>query len=170
MVGGVHLSTRTFGTGSFGRLVLTGLALMSIGALAMVLTYVVLWVVGRVSDIPLVALQMQIVTPFEVPHFVGWQIFINLLSFLLFLVIVRLTPLAGYHGAEHKVVHAIERYGYATAEQARAMPRAHRRCGTTLLAGILPAFLIAAPLLVVMPGLVNIIYFRDILTDMNSSS
>ncbi len=153
LVGGVHLSTRSFGTGSFGRLFVTGLAMVSIGATAVVLTYVIVWAVGRATGTPLAELRMQLVGPFEVPHFVAWDIFMNLLSFAVFLTVVRLTPLAGYHAAEHKVVHAIERYGYVTLELARSMPRAHRRCGTTLLAGILPAMLIAAPLALVAPGL-----------------
>ena len=58
MMGGVHLSTRTFGTGSGGRLFLTGLTLMSIGALGMVLTYVILWLVGPVVGAPLVELRV----------------------------------------------------------------------------------------------------------------
>ncbi len=159
MMGGVHLSTRAFGTGSGGRLFLTGLTLMSIGALGMVLTYVILWLVGPVVGAPLVELRLQVVGPWEVSGFVGWEIFMNLLTFFSFLIVIRLTPLVGYHAAEHKVVHAIERYGHPTLELARAMPRAHRRCGTTLLAGILPAFLIAAPLGFVAPGLALMVVF-----------
>ncbi len=164
MVGGVHLSTRTFGTGSFTRLFLTGFALISIGAFAMVLTYVALWVIGRAANVSLVELWMQVVGPFEMPDLIMWQVFANLLSFFLFLVVVRLTPLAGYHGAEHKVVHAIERYGYPTLALARDMPRVHRRCGTTLLAGILPAFLIAAPLAMVKPMLALLVVFLGWMT------
>ncbi len=164
MVNGVHLSTRTFGTGSFTRLFLTGFTLMSIGAFAMVLTYVALWVIGRAANVSLIELWMQVVGPFEMPGLLMWQIFTSLLSFLLFLVVVRLTPLAGYHGAEHKVVHAIERYGYPTLALARDMPRIHRRCGTTLLAGILPAFLIAAPLAVVEPMLALLVVFLGWMT------
>lgn len=157
MVGGVHLSTGAFGTGSFWQLFITGLALVSIGAGAMVLSYIILWEIGRVVGLPLIAVHLQLLSPMAVPGFVGWEIFINVLVFASFLVIVRLTPLAGYHGAEHKVVHAIERYGFPTLELSRRMPRPHKRCGTTLLAGILPAFLIAAPLLIIMPGLALIV-------------
>jgi len=151
MVGGVHLATRSFGTGTFGRLVATGMLMASLGAGAVTLTYLVLWLLGRLTGIPLVEFRLQIVAPGQLPYGVLWQILSNLLDFAFFLLLVRLTPLAGYHAAEHKVVHAIERYGYATPELARAMPRSHRRCGTTLLAGILPALLIASPLLYVRP-------------------
>ncbi len=157
VVGGVHLSTSTFGTASFWRLAGTGLALMVMGGTALVLSYVVLWIIGQATDIPLVEMQLQIAGPAVATSYVASQIFVNLVTFFLFLLVVRLTPLAAYHGAEHKVVHAIERYGYPPREIAREMPRVHRRCGTTLLAGILPAFLIAAPLLLVRPALAIVV-------------
>jgi len=157
VVGGVHLSTSTLGTASFWRLVVTGLALMAMGGVALVLSYVVLWMIEQVTGTPLVEVLLQVVAPTAGVQYVIWQIVGNLVTFFLFLVVVRLTPLAAYHGAEHKVVHAIERYGYPTREIAREMPRVHPRCGTTLLAGILPAFLIAAPLLLVAPVLALIV-------------
>jgi len=147
----VHLSTSTFGTASFWQLGLTGLALVSIGSLALAASYVVLWTIGQLSGLPLAEVHLQVIGPAVGPAYVGWEIFANLVAFFLFLVAVRLTPLASYHGAEHKVVSAIERYGYVTEELAREMPRVHPRCGTTLLAGILPAFLIAVPLLMLAP-------------------
>ena len=147
LVGGVHLSTGAVGTGSNLQLFATGFMLIALGATASVLTYVTTWTIGEFAGVPLVGLLFQIATPDEIPHYPLWDILINLLTFLAFLVIVRLSPLSGYHAAEHKVVHAIEKYGYPTLETARRMPRAHRRCGTTLLAGILPAMLIAVPLM-----------------------
>ena len=147
MFGGVHLSTGTVGTGSNLQLFATGLTLIGLGTIATVLTYIITWIIGESIGVPLVGLQLQMATPNEIPNYTLWEIILNLLIFLTFLTVVRLSPLAGYHAAEHKVVHAIERYGYPTWEGAQSMPRAHHRCGTTLLAGILPAILIAVPLL-----------------------
>jgi len=122
---------------------------MAMGGAALVLSYVVLWTIEQITGTPLVEVLLQVIAPTAAVQYVIWQ--------FLFLLVVRLTPLSAYHGAEHKVVHAIERYGYPTREMAREMPRVHRRCGTTLLAGILPAFLIAAPLLLVMPVLAVVV-------------
>jgi len=58
-----------------------------------------------------------------------------------------------YHGAEHKVVHALEAGAPLTVEGARPFPTAHPRCGTAFLltviviAAVLFAFLPAATLL-----------------------
>lgn len=52
-----------------------------------------------------------------------------------FLVGLRLNPLAGIHGAEHMVVHAIERGEPLEMNVVKRMPRIHPRCGTNLAAG-----------------------------------
>lgn len=44
----------------------------------------------------------------------------------------RLSPVAGYHAAEHQTVHAIERNEPLTYERVARMPRPHPRCGTNL--------------------------------------
>lgn len=56
------------------------------------------------------------------------------LPVLLFLLGLRALPLAGIHAAEHKVVHAIERYEPLTLQAVKRMPRVHPRCGTNLAA------------------------------------
>ena len=53
---------------------------------------------------------------------------------LLFLLALRLTPMAGIHAAEHQTVWAIERGLDLTPENVAQMPRAHPRCGTNLMA------------------------------------
>ena len=53
---------------------------------------------------------------------------------LLFLLALRLTPMAGIHAAEHQTVWAIERGLDLTPENVSQMPRAHPRCGTNLMA------------------------------------
>ena len=50
--------------------------------------------------------------------------------------LMRLLPLSGTHGAEHMVVHAIERGEELTPEIVARMPRVHPRCGTNLAVGM----------------------------------
>lgn len=54
----------------------------------------------------------------------------------LFLLIMRLAPLAGTHGAEHMTVHAIERGEELTLDVVSRMPRVHPRCGTNLAVAV----------------------------------
>jgi len=51
---------------------------------------------------------------------------------VLFLLGMRLLPLSGTHGAEHQVVHAIEREEALVPSIVRRMPRVHPRCGTNV--------------------------------------
>lgn len=68
------------------------------------------------------------------------------IALIFFFVLMRLSPLSGIHGAEHKVVHAIERGEELTLETVRRMPRVHPRCGTNIAAGLfIFANLFAAP-------------------------
>ena len=54
---------------------------------------------------------------------------------LFLMTLVRFSPVAGYHAAEHQVVHAMERGEPLLVETVRTMPRVHPRCGTNLVAG-----------------------------------
>ncbi|RYG43299.1 DUF1385 domain-containing protein, partial [bacterium] len=56
-------------------------------------------------------------------------------SILIFLIGLRLIPMSGVHGAEHMVVHAMEREEELKLEIIRRMPRVHPRCGTNIAAG-----------------------------------
>ena len=60
--------------------------------------------------------------------------FFAALHALFFLLMFRITPLAGVHAAEHQTVHALERGLPLTPENVAKMPRAHPRCGTNLMA------------------------------------
>lgn len=62
---------------------------------------------------------------------------LNLLPVALFFLQVRLSPIAATHGAEHMVVHAIERGEALRPDIVRRMPRVHPRCGTNLAIGAL---------------------------------
>jgi uncharacterized protein YqhQ len=61
---------------------------------------------------------------------------------LLFFLVMRFTSIGRFHGAEHKVVSAYERYGEVTMKNARASSRLHPRCGTNILVYILIAGLL----------------------------
>jgi CBS domain-containing protein len=65
----------------------------------------------------------------------------------LFLLTLRLTPMAGIHAAEHQTVWAMERGLDLTPENVAQMPRAHPRCGTNLMAlvGLVTIMLQHAP-------------------------
>jgi CBS domain-containing protein len=68
-----------------------------------------------------------------------------MVTMTLYLLLVRLSPIAGYHAAEHQVVHAVERGEPLLVDAVRAMPRVHPRCGTNLVAGLtLFGFLVSA--------------------------
>lgn len=53
--------------------------------------------------------------------------------FLSTLAIIRMSPIAGLHAAEHKTINAIENGLALTLENVRAQPREHNRCGTNLM-------------------------------------
>ncbi len=71
------------------------------------------------------------------------------ISALVFLLLVRATPVAGYHAAEHQTVHAIEQGELLLPANVARMPRAHPRCGTNLMAAsmLFTLFMSAAPML-----------------------
>ncbi len=53
-------------------------------------------------------------------------------TLFLFGLTMRLMPLSGTHGAEHMVVHAMEKGEELTPDIVARMPRVHPRCGTNL--------------------------------------
>ncbi len=63
-------------------------------------------------------------------------------EFLLYLFLLRLTPLSGFHAAEHQVVHLIERGEPLVMRNLQRQPREHPRCGTNLVALIFGAQLL----------------------------
>ncbi len=89
-----------------------------------------------------------------------WLDLLPWLEILLFFVFLRLLPLTGYHGAEHQVVHAIERGEDLTEEAVAAMPLEHPRCGTNLAAlAILVSMVLMSPVSpAVMMGLVVLVF------------
>lgn len=67
---------------------------------------------------------------------------IALIEFVAYLALLRLTPLTGFHAAEHQVVHAIERGEALVPEVLARQPREHPRCGTNVIALVFGAQLL----------------------------
>lgn len=61
----------------------------------------------------------------------------RLLAFVLYLLLIstwkEMARVLGYHGAEHKAIHAVEAGVELTPENVQRFPRLHPRCGTTFL-------------------------------------
>ena len=153
---GVHLSNGTVRTSANWELVLTGMTILLLAGTSAAFSYLAIWLLGLTAHIPTVPMLLGI--PVPLPRDIAlWQIAINLLTFVGFLVALHLSPLAGYHAAEHMTVTCIERFGWLDVDRVKDMPRAHPRCGTSLLAGFLPIFLIAIPIWSIFPPLTPII-------------
>lgn len=91
----------------------------------------------------------------------------SFLSLLGFFGLMRLIPLSGTHGAEHQVVHAIERGEPLNPETVRRMPRVHPRCGTNLATGVILYLTIGTlpfvadnELRLILAGLITMIFWR----------
>ncbi len=116
---GVYLTNgATSGGAPAWAMVWTGILMFSIFA------FVGTFVTGFSNMVPP---QLQILPTFQVA--------IPLLWMGLFFFIFRFLPIAGTHGAEHMVVHAIERGEELKLDVVRRMPRVHPRCGTNLAVG-----------------------------------
>jgi len=61
----------------------------------------------------------------------------RLTAFVLYLLLIsrwkEMARVLGYHGAEHKAIHALENRAPLTPESVQSFPRLHPRCGTTFL-------------------------------------
>lgn len=132
---GVFLTTgsHTGGAGNLG-LFLTGASL----ALMMFLSFLIVdglaKLFGAFTGLPIVPLLASppltaMLNIYDLAFYVT-----TALSVVVFGVLLRLSPLSGYHAAEHMTVHAIEIGETLTVDAVRRMPRVHPRCGTNLLA------------------------------------
>jgi len=142
----VFLSTGEVRSASDRALVAAGAGFILLFCASTLLAYVVVYLLGRlIPDVPLVAIYTYS-EPVNIPDpYLGWRIGVHFIRFLAFLTLLRLSPVAGYHGAEHKVVNAIEQSGTVDEATVRRMPPQHLRCGTNLLAGIAPVLLAFTP-------------------------
>jgi CBS domain-containing protein len=121
---GVHLTTGALraGAGDVG-LALTGVMLMAMSILSMSAVtavrdhwHTLRWLVDLGAPVEVVTIGLV------------------LAQVVLFLLLLRFSPIPGIHAGEHMVVHAIEEGEDLTLEKVRPMPRAHPRCGTNLVA------------------------------------
>jgi len=116
----------------FGVYLTTGNVSAGAGPLALATTGALLFLL--ITTCTLAVYWAWQVIPVRVPSWVIGA----LLQFgpaVLFFAALKALPLTRIHGAEHKVVHAIERGEPLTLEAARRMPRVHPRCGTNLAVG-----------------------------------
>lgn len=121
------------GAGDLG-LFLTGVLLMTLNLIALVLVYSGCRWIQQQTGFPLYAMLLS-----PTASLIDWQDWVGMalraMPIVLFLLLVRLSPIAGVHAAEHMTVHAIERGEPLEPEYVRRMPRVHPRCGTNLAAG-----------------------------------
>jgi hypothetical protein len=134
---GVYLTTGSIaaGAGNLG-LFLTGISIGVMMALATAMALGIMYGIAAITGLPLGAyLNSPPLTlkanVYDIPFYMS-----TALTILFFMVLMRLSPLAGYHAAEHMTVHAIEAGEALTVENVRHMQRVHPRCGTNLLAGV----------------------------------
>jgi len=151
---GVFLSTGKVRSASDLALISAGAGFILLFTLSSVFAYAVVYLAGRLlPDIPLVAIYTY-TEPVTIPDpYLGWRIGVHAIRFLAFLTLLRLSPISGNHGAEHKVVNAIEQTGTVDEDVVRRMPPQHLRCGTNLLAGFAPFLLALTPDVKMPPGL-----------------
>ncbi|MBI3948193.1 MAG: DUF1385 domain-containing protein [Armatimonadetes bacterium] len=134
---GVYLTTGTLSAGARGSpgLILTGAAMAAGFLVAWVLAGYLMLGLERATGIPLrAALASPPVGFWNLNPYDIWQHLPPLFAGVIFAALLRLSPLAGFHAAEHQVVHAVEQDRPLTPEQVARMPRAHPRCGTRLVA------------------------------------
>lgn len=131
---GVYLTTgsHTGGAGNLG-LFLTGMSLAGMMIAASLIADGLMRLVGLLTGLPIQAYLMS--APIGRFNLYDLPIYIYVgLTIVVMLVILRLSPLSGYHAAEHMTVHAIEAGEAVTTDVVRHMPRVHPRCGTNLMA------------------------------------
>ncbi|MBY0405802.1 MAG: DUF1385 domain-containing protein [Cyanobacteria bacterium] len=75
----------------------------------------------------------------ETLNFVTMTLLQMSFMFLFTLSLIRFTPIAGLHAAEHMTINAIENGLDLTEENVRRQPREHLRCGTNLMVILISA-------------------------------
>jgi hypothetical protein len=140
--GGIYLSNGLVYSGSKIGLSLSILVLAASLLVACGITVVFVWAIDDAVPVPLLAIRLGASLPGEVNYEPAWRALIELMQFLFFFAILRLTPLSGYHAAEHMTVHAIEVGCELTEENVRQMPRVHGRCGSNILGWLLPLLIL----------------------------
>lgn len=132
---GVYLSTGHIRAGASDLgLVLTGVVMMLMMLAATWFIFGLAWVLQQWTPLHLWAILHS--PAVGVPNWMDTVKFIMLgMSMPLWMLLIRLMPLSGYHAAEHQVVHAIEQGEPLKPENVMLMPRVHPRCGTNIFGG-----------------------------------
>ena len=132
---GVYLTNGSIsgGAGSFG-LFLTGASLGFMMILATLIVTGLQTLVAKLTGFPIAAFLNS--PPLTLnPNWYDMPFYISTaLTAIIFLMLMRISPLSGFHGAEHMTVHAMEAGEALEPEVVSRMPRVHPRCGTNLLA------------------------------------
>lgn len=132
---GVYLTTGTVrgGVGDLG-LFLAG-ALMGLYALlSLALVFTAVWLIDERWNLGLLS-GFGVLPPTGLATFYAPAALIAWL--VIYALLFRNSVLAGYHGAEHMTVNAIEAGDDITAEQVARYSRVHPRCGTNLVVVLL---------------------------------
>jgi CBS domain-containing protein len=140
---GVYLTTGNHRAGSSDLgLLLTGVALGALRYAAVGIVAGVLWVIQRFTGWKLLGMMSPYVYGRPV-----WQDYLGkgllLLPLVVFGLLLRLSPLSGYHAAEHQTVNAIENGEPLKREYVAEMSRVHPRCGTNILAAVVIFLMVA---------------------------
>ncbi|MBI3912111.1 MAG: DUF1385 domain-containing protein [Armatimonadetes bacterium] len=127
---GVHLTTGAV-RGGVGDLALisTGLFIAGLSLLALTLTDFIVRPGGLLDQWP--ALRSVL------PGRISLNALVQIITLVAFMVLFRLSWVAGYHAAEHQVVHTIEQGEELLPAVVRTKPRVHPRCGTNLVVGLM---------------------------------
>jgi uncharacterized protein YqhQ len=132
---GVYLSdgANQAGAGNLA-LVAGGAALAILATTATVIVQALVDLVGHVThhDVSSISLQYSPVDGKLLPTLLATGL--RLSVSLVFLSLIRISRIAGFHAAEHQTVHAIENGEPLVPEIVSRMPRPHPRCGTNILA------------------------------------
>ncbi|MFQ3609984.1 MAG: DUF1385 domain-containing protein [Fimbriimonadales bacterium] len=143
LVGGMATPLGVYLTNGAVRAGAGAVGLMLTGAILFLLLLLAQWLVIGGAQWAQARYGIPLYSYYNSPFAGQWYLLSDVLglilrgsTFVIFLLLMRLTPIAGIHAAEHMVVHAIERGEPLVLEVVRRMPRVHPRCGTNLVAGI----------------------------------
>lgn len=141
-IGGMATPLGVYLTNGVVRAGAGNLGLVLTGALLLILYLIASWMVVGGAQWAQTHLGIPLLSYYDSPYAYTWLasdlmgLMLRASEFILFLLLMRMLPIAGTHAAEHMVVHAIERGEPLVLEVVRRMPRVHPRCGTNLVAGV----------------------------------
>ncbi|MCX6360912.1 MAG: DUF1385 domain-containing protein [Armatimonadetes bacterium] len=147
---GVYLTTGSARGGSGNRAIYaTGLLLGVALGVSHGLVGLGAWAAERATAAPWFSLWLSVEAPRASE--VQWLV-VQAAAAPVFLLLLRSLPLAAYHGAEHKVINAMDQGEPLEIDVVRRMPRVHARCGTNLIAGLGIYLAVTQALSAIKPG------------------